>query len=817
MASMKGVFSNVEQWGFRAQNELAIKDLHFQPVISKLQSISEEYEKLKSDHERQMFEQLVGQKNETQKNILSADANKRQCIKYLSDFLDIFEGIVRDGIQTRRDAEKKFAQNLLETMRSEMDHILYEMRIDDKRKLNFEREENRKKLEVCRTAMEMDVAAKMLQLKSGLERKNVEEMEAMKNKIAELQSASDRETQSLKFKLKEADEKIKFCLMDKKMSLSKMETEIEDLKSQMKELKVEKTNLLKQKRSTERSLKSLQDDNKILKEELQTLEEKHETELETYMNDLKTREDEIDAEREKLKEKSKSMTKVMENLRNELIEITQERDELKAHNDQLITELQIAASQLQSKVSEMQDQDRENKSRMSLLENEISNLRVKEEKSSEELAQMKARMLSHTQSMTQIQQELDSFAEEKASITTQLGNVQKDLKTWIHDLNCLETGREADIDLTGSLEELGDDLSIESNVWMTLKDIGRGAFDGKYYKSSIRSNVISKLSNAMEKKSMSVPVVTKSTQTDGETGKSEQIVTMNTAENFKGNTKGIQEEKAVQTEVLDTTTAHFTGHKVSVIHEEKFVQTENGKANKFSGAKAEVGYHLADCQSFDRESQTSGEIYLKESVNETGRKIQRQIAEPQNSELKETEGFLLHTSSTVKTGKDDSSIDKEHNGIGQNGSDLLREQLEQMKEENLELKKKLKDHDKTYNEEIQKFKSDWQTKCLSLAKRLELAEESLTRPRQEDMKRIKELETQVNSLMNALEEAARVKAVDRKMENKEMTRRVKTSMGHINGDDIGEHQTSGRRSVNSLDRKLYQYSQTARSTKLSSR
>ncbi|EKX35552.1 hypothetical protein GUITHDRAFT_155445, partial [Guillardia theta CCMP2712] len=88
---------------------------------------------------------------------------------------------------------------------------------------------------------------------------------------------------------------------------------------------------------------------------------------------------------------------------------------------------------------------------MSLLENEISNLRVKEEKSSEELAQMKARMLSHTQSMTQIQQELDSFAEEKASITTQLGNVQKDLKTWIHDLNCLETGREADIDLTGSL------------------------------------------------------------------------------------------------------------------------------------------------------------------------------------------------------------------------------------------------------------------------------------------------------------------------------------------------------------------------------
>ena len=171
MASMKGVFSNVEQWGFRAQNELAIKDLHFQPVISKLQSISEEYEKLKSDHERQMFEQLVGQKNETQKNILSADANKRQCIKYLSDFLDIFEGIVRDGIQTRRDAEKEFAQNLLETMRSEMDHILYEMRIDDKRKLNFERDENRKKLEVCRTAMEMDVAAKILQLKSGLERK----------------------------------------------------------------------------------------------------------------------------------------------------------------------------------------------------------------------------------------------------------------------------------------------------------------------------------------------------------------------------------------------------------------------------------------------------------------------------------------------------------------------------------------------------------------------------------------------------------------------------------------------------------------------
>ena len=606
-------------------------------------------------------------------------------------------------------------------------------------------------------------------------------MEAMKNKIAELQSASDRETQSLKFRLKETDEKIKFCLMDKKMSLSKMETEIEDLKSQMEELKVEKTHLLKQKRSTEKSLKSLQDDNKILKEELQTLEEKHEIELETYMNDLKTREDEIDAEREKLKEKSKSMIKGMENLRNELIEITQERDELKAHYDQLRAELQIATSQLQSKDSEMQDQHRENKSRMSLMENELSNLRVKEVKSSEELAQMKARMLSHTQSMTQIQQELDSFAQEKASITTQLGNIQKDLKTWIHDLNCLETGREADVDLTGSLdcslEELGDDLSIESNVWMTLKDIGRGAFDGKYHKSSIRSNVISKLSSAMEKKSMSVPVVTKSTQTDGETGKSEQIVTMNTAENFKGNTKGIQEEKAVQTEVLDTTTAHFTGHKVSVIHEEKFVQTENGKANKFSGAKAEVGYHLADCQSFDRESQTSREIYLMESVNETSRKIQAQIAEPQNSELKETEGFLLHTSSTVKTGKDDSSIDKEHNGISQNGSALLREQLEQMKEENLELKKKLKDHDKTYNEEIQKFKSDWQTKCLSLAKRLELAEESLTRPRPEDMKRIKELETQVNSLMSALEEAARVKAEERTKEKKEMTRRVKTRRG----------------------------------------
>ena len=136
------------------------------PFMERLGTLSEDYETEKASLERAMFATLSDKSFAATRAIVEEDFNKRALVNIVKENEQGVHAVVVEGLQARRNAEKRFASKLLETSSSEFQNVVTAMREEDRKKLAYQRAENKHNLDSCRTAMNMEKCAELLRQKA---------------------------------------------------------------------------------------------------------------------------------------------------------------------------------------------------------------------------------------------------------------------------------------------------------------------------------------------------------------------------------------------------------------------------------------------------------------------------------------------------------------------------------------------------------------------------------------------------------------------------------------------------------------------------
>lgn len=168
---LKSAILSTEALATHSKEEIASVGSYLEPFMQKLVGLAEEYETEKASLEREMLESMRNGSKNTTVEIIDQRASARHYVNLVNEFFQRTEETVIEGMQARRAAEQRFTSSLLETTQEEYEHVILAMRAEDRKKANFDRLENHKKLDNCRTAVRMDLAAMMLQQRAVLDRK----------------------------------------------------------------------------------------------------------------------------------------------------------------------------------------------------------------------------------------------------------------------------------------------------------------------------------------------------------------------------------------------------------------------------------------------------------------------------------------------------------------------------------------------------------------------------------------------------------------------------------------------------------------------
>ena len=159
--------------------ELSRIDTFLGPFLGKLGDIVGVYETEKSCLERGLLEELDTAKSTLVDDIIKSKASARQYSEIVQEHFAKSTALIREGFQNRRNMEAAFNEQMLDVVRGEYEDIIASMRAEDRKKLHFDRLENHKKLESCRIAVRIDMAAMLLQQRANLERQRKEEVAKM--------------------------------------------------------------------------------------------------------------------------------------------------------------------------------------------------------------------------------------------------------------------------------------------------------------------------------------------------------------------------------------------------------------------------------------------------------------------------------------------------------------------------------------------------------------------------------------------------------------------------------------------------------------
>lgn len=173
-------------------NELTRIDSFLGTFMGKLGDLVGVYETEKSCLERGLLEVLDQGKSGLVDDIIKSKASARQYSEMVQEHFEKSTALIREGFQNRRNLEAAFNEQMLDVVRGEYEEIIASMRAEDRKKLHFDRLENHKKLESCRIAVRIDMAAMLLQQRANLDRQRKEEV----TKMAEEMRVANEENDS---------------------------------------------------------------------------------------------------------------------------------------------------------------------------------------------------------------------------------------------------------------------------------------------------------------------------------------------------------------------------------------------------------------------------------------------------------------------------------------------------------------------------------------------------------------------------------------------------------------------------------------------
>jgi hypothetical protein len=313
--------------------------------MEKLSALSAEYETEKADLEKDLLGRLETSKNLVANDIVEQKASARHYVNIVNDFFEKTQGVLKEGLQSRRNAEKNFTSKMMEVIRTEYEDIVTGMRAEDRKKSHFERVENHKKLESCRIAVRMDLAAMLLQQRATLERQKVEEMTKLEQTIAMLKVDHEEKLEELRIAIRKAEEHRTSMRIELQVTSEKLTKRAETLEAENQEL-------LEKSKQLQKGSKFLENESQRLQDELEAaLSEK--VELEQNMKDqIAEMQMKVSIAEETLKYKEQEMEQELVHLRQHIWSVQQElkvaekeRDGLRNTTDELQQKLKVLRKQ----------------------------------------------------------------------------------------------------------------------------------------------------------------------------------------------------------------------------------------------------------------------------------------------------------------------------------------------------------------------------------------------------------------------------------------------------------------------------------------
>jgi len=155
------------------------------------------------------------------------------------------QSIVTEGIEARRNAEKRFATKLLATTSSEFQNVVTSMREEDRKKLEYMRDENKHRLDNCRTAMNVESSAKLLRQQADTEVQHKKVLKKMEDDFQVLTKGLEQRVHAAEMTKKSMQDQLEKAEAAHRILSGRLQSEIDTLKDDVKLANDENNYLMK--------------------------------------------------------------------------------------------------------------------------------------------------------------------------------------------------------------------------------------------------------------------------------------------------------------------------------------------------------------------------------------------------------------------------------------------------------------------------------------------------------------------------------------------------------------------------------------------
>jgi hypothetical protein len=402
--------------------------------MEKLSALSAQYETEKAQLENDLIGTLEKSKNAVATDIIEQKASARHYVNVVNEFFDKTQAVLKDGLQARRDAEKTFTTRMMEAIRMEYEDIVSDMRAEDRKKSQFERVENHKKLESCRTAVRMDLAAMLLQQRAAMARERNEEITKLQSQTAMMKTDYESKLEHMRNTLRKTEEHRTSMRIELKVTTEKLSKQVETLEADNQGMS---TKL----RYTGVGTKTLQDEIKRLREEADTimsgrvmLEQKMREENEELQMRISELEETLQLQEEEAEAQLTNLRQVTFSTQQELNACQKERDSLRGAQEEVRGKLDALNKKYAEDVNQLN-------TRIATKEAEFANFETRMKGLSDEMIKVRE---EKDRALAEKQRELDEQEEEHARVKAMLEEnhrqtirekteIRTSAAVWLHD------------------------------------------------------------------------------------------------------------------------------------------------------------------------------------------------------------------------------------------------------------------------------------------------------------------------------------------------------------------------------------------------
>jgi hypothetical protein len=476
--------------------ELEQIKVYLGPFMERLAALSEEYEIEKASLERSMFATLSDKSFAATQAIVEEEFNKRTLVNIVKEYEESAQAVVVEGIQARRNAEKRFATKLLATTGGEFQNVVSNMREEDRRKLAYEREENKQRLDACRTAMHVDGGAQLRRQQCEMNVAHSKAEQKMKDDFQALKEELDGRVQRAEAEMTKKTEQMKKAELQLKLTTQSLTTEIDQLKVDLNNSTEECNELMRDNGKKTEEKMALQEELEEARREFLTMESRKNEEVKDLRKAINKAADDARKREAKLLERVENYKKEAMQAKTGLLtaqaeasKMTQERDALRLEigelHETLESERQFWEAELSEKVAEIAG-----------LQSDLKAATEKLAKFAMQIAEVEDTCSTQRAQLEEAGKRLEEAGTDLSRAQHCISNTQADVSTWIMDQQAAKNGVACDLEYHGAphMEDQAPADVVEAvggshlDLHLLLQIVG-GHFAGLYSASQERQDV----------------------------------------------------------------------------------------------------------------------------------------------------------------------------------------------------------------------------------------------------------------------------------------------------------------------------------------